>query len=78
MNTQKGSSTIAMIAIVAVALMVGIWIGSEKDAVIAEIDAIPSSFQKISTKVKNAPEAMMEETESMVKEVMTEETEVTE
>ena len=72
MNKEKGSSTIAIIAIVAVALMVGVWIGAEKEVVISEINAIPASFQKV-TKMKK--ELKVEESNT---EETTTETEVTE
>ncbi len=45
MNTQQGSSKVGMIALIAIALMVGIWIGAEKDIIIEEVKDLPLPVQ---------------------------------
>lgn len=53
MNKEKGSSTIAIIAIVAVALLIGIWVGAKKDIVISEINDASASLKKVNKVEKN-------------------------
>lgn len=61
MTKQKGSSTIGLIAIVAIALMVGIWIGSEKEIVISELEeSVPAFSKTMMKKADNTEKAMME------------------
>jgi len=50
MNKETGSSTIGFIAIVVIAILVGIWIGAKKDMIILEMKSAPSTFQSVINK----------------------------
>ncbi len=45
MNNEKGNTIIGTIALIAVAVLVGIWIGAKRDIIITEIDEGVTSIQ---------------------------------
>jgi hypothetical protein len=71
MNKEQGSSVIALIAVAAVAILVGIWIGAKTDIAEMEMDSMPV-VQKIMKKEVKAPEAVVETTDEAVKVTETE------
>ncbi len=68
MNTQKGNSVIGLIAVAAVAILVGIWIGAKTDIAQMDIETeMNSAVQRITHTKKQAvttPETQNETTEA--------------
>ncbi len=80
MNKEKGSSVIAIIALIAIAVLVGIWIGAEKDSIISDISSTPVAqrIMKKDVQTVKSPETIgndvveetVEKTEETVSEVV--------
>lgn len=70
MNKEKGSSTIAFIALIAIALMVGIWIGAEKDSIMTELDFNTGIKSLMTKKADHTAMEMMEKSAEGAMEMM--------
>ncbi len=75
MQKEQGNSVIGLIAVAAVAILVGIWIGAKTDIANTEIEEISSTANKIQTvmqkkkaAMENAVKPKMEMKETQTKE----------